>query len=112
MLDAVPAAPTAPAVPGVRLLPGFDEYLLGYGDRNAALAPEHAQAVVPGNNGMFLSTIVIDGEVVGTWKRTARTREVVIDLSPFHPLPGTVNEGIAAAVQAYGLFLGKPARIG
>ena len=32
------------------------------------------QAVVPGNNGMFLSTIVIHGEVVGTWKRTARIR--------------------------------------
>ena len=112
VLDSIPAAPTARAAPEVRVLPGFDEYLLGYGDRSAAVAPEHAQAVVPGNNGMFLPTIVIDGEVVGTWRRTARTREVVIDLSPFHPLPDTVNEGIAAAVQAYGAFLGKPARIG
>ena len=54
VLDAVPAVPAAAAVPDVRLLPGFDEYLLGYGDRSAAVAPEHAQAVVPGNNGMFL----------------------------------------------------------
>jgi hypothetical protein len=61
---------------------------------------------------MFLPTIVIDGEVVGTWTRTTRTREVVIDLSPFHPLSGRATTGLAAAVQAYGAFLGKPARTG
>lgn len=112
VLDTVSAVPTAPAVTDVLLLPGFDEYLLGYGDRSAAVAPEHAQAVVPGNNGMFMPTIVVDGEIVGTWKRTARTREVAIDLSPFHPLPDTVSNGLTAAVQAYGAFLGKPVRIG
>jgi hypothetical protein len=59
----------------VHLLPGFDEYLLGYGDRTAALAPEHIDAIVPGGNGMFKPTIVVEGEVVGTWKRTARPRD-------------------------------------
>ena len=33
------------------LLPGFDEYLLGYKDRSAALDIHHAPKVVPGNNG-------------------------------------------------------------
>jgi hypothetical protein len=110
--DTAFAASPAAGVPNIRLLPGFDEYLLGYGDRSAALAPEHAAAVVPGGNGMFLPTIVIDGEVMGTWKRTTTTREVVIGLSPFHPLSGQTTTGLAAAVQAYGAFLGKPARIG
>ena len=36
----------------------------------------------------------------------------MIDLSPFRPLPDTASEGLTAAVQAYGAFLGKPARIG
>jgi hypothetical protein len=112
VLDTAPAAPPGAAAPAVRLLPGFDEFLLGYGDRGAALAPEHAQAVVPGNNGMFQPTIVIDGEVVGTWKRTAGIREVVVRLSPFAPLPDAVREGLADAALAYGEFLGKPARIG
>ncbi len=112
ILEGGPA--NSPVLPrqDVRLLPGFDEYLLGYGDRTAALAPEHAQAVVPGNNGMFLPTIVIDGAVVGTWKRTTRAREVVIDLSPFAPLPDTARAGLTAAARAYGEFLGTPARIG
>ena len=93
VLDAASAPASDGAVPDVRLLPGFDEFLLGYGDRSAALAPEHAQAVVPGNNGMFLPTIVIDGEVVGTWKRTAGTREAVIRLSPFGALPDEARRG-------------------
>ncbi len=111
ILDGAAALSPKPQVPGVRLLPGFDEYLLGYLDRTAVLAPEHAQAVVPGNNGMFLPTILIDGEVVGTWKRTAGTREVVIHLSPFGALPDAAREGLVGAVLAYGVFLGRPARI-
>ena len=61
---------------------------------------------------MFLPTIVVDGEVVGTWKRAAGTREAVIRLSPFGALPDAVHEGLAGAALAYGAFLGKAARIG
>ena len=68
--------------------------------------------MVPGNNGMFLPTIVVDGEVVGTWRRTAKAREVVIGLSPFTPIPDVATDGLADAARAYGAFLGKPARIG
>ena len=100
-------APTA----RVHLLPGFDEYLLGYGDRTAALAREHSDAIVPGGNGMFKPTIVADGEVVGTWRSTLRAREIVIDAAPFARLPSTVHEGLAIAAQAYGAFIGRPARL-
>ena len=56
----------------VHLLPGFDEYLLGYRDRSAVLDPAYAQRICRGGNGMFSPTIVIDGVVTGTWKRTFR----------------------------------------
>jgi hypothetical protein len=111
-LAQTPGASAAQPVPDVRLLPGFDEYLLGYGDRSAAVAPEHARTVVPGNNGMFLPTIVIDGEVVGTWRRRVLAREVVVEPSPFSTLPVAVQVGLAGAARAYGAFLGKPAKIG
>lgn len=58
-----------PGNSSVLLLPGFDEYLLGYTDRSAALAPHHAPLTVPGNNGMFKATIVAGGQVVGTWRK-------------------------------------------
>ncbi|HEY5457388.1 MAG TPA: winged helix DNA-binding domain-containing protein [Acidothermaceae bacterium] len=54
----------------VFLLPGFDEYLLGYQTRTAVLPADFASRIVPGGNGVFLPTVISDGEVVGTWKRT------------------------------------------
>jgi hypothetical protein len=101
------AAPTA----RVHLLPGFDEYLLGYGDRTAALAPEHSEAIVPGGNGMFKPTIVVDGEVVGIWRRISRAREIVVEPVPFGRLSAGVDDELAAAARAYGAFLGRPVRL-
>lgn len=55
------------AAGGRHLLPGFDEFLLGYQDRSAVLAPEDAPRIVPGGNGVFKPIVVEQGKVVGTW---------------------------------------------
>jgi hypothetical protein len=83
------------AARGVHLLPGFDEFVLGYGDRAAVLAPEHADRIVPGGNGVFRRTLVAGGRVLATW----RTVRGGLELDPFDPLaPATV----AAAERAHG----------
>jgi hypothetical protein len=102
----------APVPARVHLLPGFDEYLLGYGDRTAALASEHCAAVVPGGNGMFKATVVADGEVVGTWRRTITADKVVVEPLLWNPLRGELRDALVEAVGAYGAFLGRPAREG
>lgn len=65
------------------LLPGFDEYLLGYQDRSAALKPEYAQLIVPGGNGVFRPTVVADGQVSGTWKRIGKGGSRRLESTPF-----------------------------
>ena len=101
----------APPAARVHLLPGFDEYLLGYGDRTAALAPEHSEAIVPGGNGMFKPTIVVDGEVVGTWGRRVKAGGIVIEPAPFGRLSGRDRNALGVAVRAYGAFIGLPAAV-
>jgi hypothetical protein len=96
------------ATPSVHLLPGFDEYLLGYRDRSAVLDPAYAQRICPGGNGMFNPTLVIDGVVTGTWKRTFKGGAVVIEPAPFQPLTAAENEALSAAADRYGRFLGLP----
>jgi len=91
----------------VHLLPGFDEYVLGYKDRGDVLAPEHASKIVPGNNGIFMPALVVDGQVVGTWTRTRTRTALSLTLHPFAPLAAT-DESIAAAAQRYGDFIGVP----
>ncbi|MCB0163614.1 MAG: AlkZ family DNA glycosylase [Anaerolineae bacterium] len=102
--DSVPKAPS----PTVFLLPGFDEYLLGYRDRSAVLDPVHANKIAPGGNGMFNPTIVIDGQVIGTWKRTLRKKMVTIELQPFNPLSDAESDAVATAAEGYGMFLNRP----
>lgn len=93
------------------LLPGFDEYLLGYQDRSAVLSPEYAKKIVPGGNGMFLSTIVIDGQVVGTWKKEVKKDRVIIRLDSFQKLSNADRKLLEAAATQFGRFLGRTAEI-
>ena len=101
----------APTAACVHLLPGFDEYLLGYGDRSAALASENSAAVVPGGNGMFRPTVVADGEIAGTWRRTRIGGEVLIEPLLWNPLRGKLRDALVEAAGAYGAFLGRPTRL-
>ncbi len=92
--------------PTTYLLPGFDEYMLGYTDRSAALESIHSPKIIPGNNGMFSPTIVIDGKVAGTWKRTFKKDSVVIAVSPFTSLSEAQSRAIVVAAERYGKFVG------
>jgi len=51
--------PDAAGLPEALLLPGFDEYFLGYAERSPCLEPQHFQRVVPGGNSVFLATVVL-----------------------------------------------------
>jgi hypothetical protein len=98
------------ASPTAYLLPAFDEYLLGYKDRSAVLDPAHARKVLPGG-GMFKPIIVIDGQVVGTWKRTLRKTKVLVNFHPFEAFSPDQMEAAVAAAEPYGRFLGLPVEI-
>ena len=79
------------AAGGTFLLPGFDEYVLGYGDRSAIVDAENADRIVPGGNGMFRATVVHKGRIVGTWRRS-RTGDV--DATPFTTFGTAVDRAL------------------
>lgn len=79
---------------GVFLLPGFDEFILGYSDRRAALPVEFADRIVPGGNGVFRPTVISDGQIVGTWTHTGRGARRTVAATPFTSFPREVAEAI------------------
>ncbi|MHB8311692.1 MAG: winged helix DNA-binding domain-containing protein [Candidatus Dormibacteria bacterium] len=79
---------------GVFLLPGFDEFMLGYLDRSAVLAAEFANRIVPGGNGMFRPTVLSDGHIVGTWKHSGRGAKRTVTPMPFRSFPRQVAAAI------------------
>lgn len=100
------------AASGVQLLPGFDEYVLGYTDRSAPLAGRPFTDIVPGGNGMFLATIVVGGEIVGTWRRAVRARGVEVVAQPWGELTATARRGFERAAAQYAAHLGLPLTVG
>jgi hypothetical protein len=99
---------TAPPVkdkpPTAYLLPNFDEYTVGYADRSALYEASLALEpfVLLGN------IIVIDGQIVGTWKRTFSKGVVVITADTFAKLTDAASDAFAEAAHRYGVFLGIP----
>ena len=91
------------------LLPPFDEFLVAYRDRSASLDPAHSQLVVPGVIGIFNPIIVIDGTVLGTWKRTFKKKNVEIRFAPFGALTAAQHDACAAAAERYRAFAGAAA---
>jgi hypothetical protein len=100
------AVPAKSGSPGVHLLPGFDEYLLGYADRNPVLAKLHNASVIH-SNGIFKPTVVVDGQIVGTWGRVAKKDAVVITPTLFSTLSNAETHSLGAATQRYGAFIDR-----
>ncbi|MFJ6151671.1 winged helix DNA-binding domain-containing protein [Micromonospora profundi] len=115
LVDAALAGPVAADEAGsslddVLVLPGFDEYLLGYRDRTLMLDPAHQPAVVPGNNGIFQATVVRAGRVVGVWKRKIGRTAVTVTIQPLATLDAAARAGVERALGRYADFLGLPPR--
>jgi hypothetical protein len=79
---------------GTFLLPGFDEFVLGYADRSAVLDPEFAGRIVPGGNGVFRPTVVSDGRIVGTWQWSGRGAKRTVAATPFTAFTDDVASAI------------------
>ncbi|WP_084038968.1 winged helix DNA-binding domain-containing protein [Demequina sp. NBRC 110053] len=92
---------------GAVVPPGFDELMLGFGDRTAFVAAGDLDRIVPGGNGVFRATLVREGVVVGTWTRTLRTRLCVVDVEPLSRLTGRDRHAFERAFTRYAAFLGR-----
>jgi len=88
------------------LLPAFDEFLISYKDRTAAI-PLDKQSQAFTNNDIFKPVIVENGRTSGTWKRTVKKETVIIDTEHFKPPNEVSKKRLTKAAKLYGDFLGK-----
>src|SRR5579864_3363297 len=90
------------------LLPNFDEYTVGYKDRSAVFDASHTNKLDPRGNVLFNHTIVLDGRVAGTWKRTLKKDAVIITPNLFAHLNEDETRAFVASANRYGAFLDLP----
>ena len=89
------------------LLSIYDEYISGYKDRRAIVSPEHGARLVGLGNALTY-IIVVDGQIVGTWKRRLTRDSVVIETHPFRRLTRVEQRAVAEAAERYGTFHDLP----
>lgn len=97
--------------PHVFLLPNYDEYFIGYKDRSAFMHGAHSIRFDPGSVALNAHIIVLDGQIVGGWRRTMTKTEVNIELSLITELSSKEMRAVADAADRFGEFLGLDAKI-
>jgi hypothetical protein len=68
----------------LHLLPAFDEFLISYRDRTASIGLEN-QSKAFTSNGIFRPVIVWNGQVIGTWKKAIKSKQLNITTDLFTP---------------------------
>ncbi|MEO8448043.1 MAG: crosslink repair DNA glycosylase YcaQ family protein, partial [bacterium] len=87
-------------------LPAFDEFIISYTNRDAAV-PQENRGTAFTNNGLFKPLIVKDGKVIGVWKRVSVKDRVLIEPEFFQAYSKTPLATIKKAAEKYGEFIGK-----
>jgi len=91
--------------PHVALTSWFDEILIGYKDRSMIIDSSASKFVQKPKNGIFSSNILIDGKVVGSWKRAFVKGKVEMELKPFRKFSVKENDAVQSVVNRYKSFV-------
>jgi len=96
--------------PVSQLLPNFDEYFIGYKDRNNLVNGIYTKEFNI-NDFIFNSNIILNGEIVGAWKRIFKEGKVIITLNYYKSLNKEENRAVKKAAKDYGKFLDMPVHL-
>ena len=100
-----PNNPVSPANT-LRMLAGYDEFIIGYSDRSAVLRNDYNRQVIS-TNGIFKPVIIDKNKVVGLWNKTIANNKIVIGFDFFNPAKAQ-RVKIKKEVKALQLFYNIP----
>jgi hypothetical protein len=108
-----PAAERHVRIPGslAHLLPNFDEYFVGLKDRSAFGARLESSTAKPRTSALSGHALVVNGQIVGGWRRTLAGEAVVIEPKPLIRLSEAERRAVGVAARSFGRFLALPATI-
>lgn len=99
-----------PDEPTVRLLPRYDNYLLGYESRRFMVADGFAKRVHPGG-GLIRACLLVDGVAKANWKLEKRRSSHRVVVEPFEALDPAILPSLEAEVESLGRFLNANAEL-
>ncbi|HEX2858509.1 MAG TPA: winged helix DNA-binding domain-containing protein [Propionibacteriaceae bacterium] len=90
---------------GVRLLPGFDQYVTGTQPRAAFVPPDAARRVF-GQQGSVAPVLLVAGRAAGVWSHERRGEVVGVRVQPFGPLDAATVTALEDEATRLAAFLG------
>jgi hypothetical protein len=100
-------AAAANAEPQVRLLPAFDEYTVAYEDRSILCSDPQRRSKME----LLNPAVLVDGRVVGTWKRVIDKRSVAIETSLWRSFNRAEHAALQEAASRFAGFLGAGVKL-
>jgi hypothetical protein len=88
------------------LLPNYDEYMVGYADRSVLVNGDRTLLTRASTSWLLTNALVVDGFVVGTWRRSTTRAGVSVELTPFKPLTKLQQGRLDAARARLERFVG------
>lgn len=97
--------------PMVHLLPNYDELFIGHKDRSALGERLASVDLVTGGDALTAYVIVVDGQLVGGWRRMPTAKSVAVELKFLVRLSARERAALGAAARRYAAFLGVPVEV-
>jgi hypothetical protein len=91
---------------GLRLLSAYDNYLVGYRDRELIIEADRRPEVYIG--GVIRPTVLLDGRAIGTWRLARKADSATVEVTPFDALTKKVRTAIDAEADDIGRFIAVP----
>lgn len=98
--------------PIIHLLPNYDEYFIAYKDHSSLVDSSLEKALKRNTDTLMAHIVVLNGKVVGGWRRAIKKDEVVIKTSLLKKLARPELDALAIAAEQYGRFIGKSVTLG
>jgi Winged helix DNA-binding domain len=101
-----------PAAPqGVRLIPEYDAYVMGFREREQLFPPEAVACAKAHGKGRLegpgaLSWLLLDGTVAGTWSRKRAGARIQLTVKPFRKLTKPQRAGVDEEAARIGSLFG------
>lgn len=93
---------------GVRLLPGYDNLLMGHADKSWTVR-EPAEAKAVWRSAARVAAVVLEhGVIVATWTHKTRAKRVDVAVQPLSGWSAGLRAAVEAEAQRVAAFLGRP----
>jgi uncharacterized protein YcaQ len=96
----------------VRLLPGFDMWVIGAARDAAALLDPAEKKRVYRNQGWISPVLLVNGRMDGVWKHERKGKRLTVTIEPFGKLPKWARKETEAEAERLAGFLGGELEVG